>query len=312
MRLIVLDNVTHVSREALMRLRQWRTAGGAVFITLGDRVDLRYYNESILPALFPGVVLGNLLGTDEATGSSYTMTPRAPGHQAFAGFEATIGQPVTGASFWQIVEVKNNPGVRTLAEFGPGLPALVQGEGALLFASSMDGRWNNFPTHAAFVPLLHQGLDAMLMERSEERALVGEAVEGLVNHALVPTGADLVCVGPGGLELGVVSQIVPRGLRLRSRPAPVPGFYSIRAADRVIVRRAVNLDTEAESDLTPIADDELLEIFPGERVRLIEAGSPLGTPVREARYGREMWRELIVVVLLLMISEAWLSRRGVN
>ncbi len=295
-----------------MRLRQWRAAGGAIFIALGDRVDLRYYNESILPALFPGVSLGNLLGTNEATGSSYTLTPRAPGHRTFAGFEAEVGTPLTGASFWRIVEIRNNPGVRTLAEFGPGLPALVQGEGALLFASSLDSRWNNLPTHAAFLPLLHQGLDAVLEEGSEERVMVGEAVEGLVDRSLVPTGAELVCIGPDGLILGVTSQIVPRGLQIRSEPAPVPGFYTIRAVDRVLIRRAVNLDAEAESDLTPMSRDELRRVFSGDRVQIIEAGSPIGTPVREARYGREIWRELVVLVLLLMLCEAWLSRRGVN
>lgn len=311
-KLIVLDNVTMVAREAIMRLRQWRAAGGALFISLGDRVDLRYYNESLLPALFPGVSLGNLLGTDEATGSSYTLTPRAPGHQAFSGFEAQVGSPVTGASFWRIVEVKNTPGVRTLAEFGPGLPALVQGDGALLFASSLDGTWNNFPTHAAFLPLLHQSLDAMLSEGSEEHVVVGESVEGVVDRSLVPTGAELVCTGPKGQVLGVSSQAVPRGLRLHSEPAPVPGFYTIQAAGRPVIQRAVNVDAGPESDLTPLTDDELRQVFPGSRARVIRAGSSIGTPVREARYGREIWRELIVVVLLLLVTEGWLSRRGVS
>jgi hypothetical protein len=161
-RLLVLDNVTNLPRETLTRIRAWRDTGGLLFIALGDRVDLRYYNEDLLPALFPGVSLGNLLGTDEATGTSYSLVPRAPGHAAFGGFEVKVGQPVTGASFWKIVEVKQGTEVRTLAEFGPGLPALVEGDGALLFASSLDGRWSNFPTHAAFVPLIHQSLEGIL------------------------------------------------------------------------------------------------------------------------------------------------------
>jgi len=311
-RLLVLDNVAHLSREATMRLRQWRDAGGVVFFALGDRVDLRHYNETLLPALFPGISLGNLLGTNEATGASYTLTPRAPGHQAFSGFDAEIGAPITGASFWRIVEVKNEPGVRTLAEFGPGLPALVQGEGAVLFASSLDGTWNNFPTHASFLPLLHQSLDAVLTEGSEEHVRVGERVEGIVERGRIPTGADLVCRGPDGVQLAVSSRIVPRGLRLVSEPVSTPGFYVIEAAGRPVIRRAVNLDAEAESDLTPMTSEELVQAFPGDRVQVIEAGASIGTPVREARYGREMWRELVVVVLLLLISEAWLSRRGVS
>jgi len=309
--LIVLDNVSVISREALMRLREWRRAGGALFIALGDRVDLRYYNESVLPALFPGVTLGNLLGTDEATGSTFSLTPRAPGHPAFAGFEPQVGQPITGATFWRVVEVNVGKGVRTLAEFGPGLPALVEGDGAILFASSLDGRWNNFVTHAAFLPLLHQSLDAVLREGNVDRVVVGEPVQGVVDRSLVPTGAELLCTGPDGLELAVTSRPVSRGLELRSAPAPRPGFYAIQAAGRVLVRRAVNVDAEKEADLTPMPAEELAQAFSGPKVRIIRADESVGTPVREARYGREFWRELVVVVLLLLITEGWLSRRGV-
>ncbi len=309
--LVVLDNVTNVPRDALIRLRRWHAAGGALFVTLGDRVDLRFYNESLLPALFPGVALGNLLGTDEATGTSYTLTPRAAGHEAFAGFEAEVGKPITGATFWRIVEVKNGPGVRTLAEFGPGLPALVQGDRELLFASSLDGRWNNFPTHAAFLPLLHQSLDALLREGAQDRITVGQPVQGTVDQALVPAGSDLTCIGPDGVVLEVTTEPASRGLLVKSAPAPRPGFYAVRAADRTVLRRAVNLDTAAESDLTPVATGDLEKMFPGDRVKFLEPGTSIGTPVREARYGREFWRELVVVVILLVVTEGWLARRGV-
>jgi hypothetical protein len=308
--LIVLDNVTYLPREILMRLRQWRAGGGMILISLGDRVDLRFYNESLLPALFPGVSLGNLLGTDEATATSYSLTPRAPGHTAFSGFEAKLGEPITGATFWRIVEVKSESEVRTLAEFGPGLPAIVQGDGALLFASSLDGRWNNFPTHASFLPLLHQGVASLMREAHGDNVRVGEAVEGVVDRVLVPSGAELLCRGPEGLELEVTAESVVKGVLLRSAPAPVPGFYEMRAGDRILFRRAVNVDP-GESDLTPLSTETLSALFPGERVHLLEMDRSVRSPVREARYGREFWKELVAVVLLLAVAEAWLGRRGV-
>jgi aerotolerance regulator-like protein/VWA domain-containing protein len=311
-RLVILDNVTGLPEEALARLRTWRTAGGMIFIVLGDRVDLRAYNENLLPALFPHLTLGNVLGSDASSSAAYTLTARNPGHRAFSGFGVTIGQPITGASFWHIVAVTAGPGLRTLAEFGPGLPALVQGDGALLFASSLDGRWNNFPTHAAFVPLLHQSLEAMLSEGSEGRALVGERLVSLVDPALVPTGSDLVAIGPEGLTLPVEISRDPRGIRLQTPPAPVPGFYEIRAEDRVLERRVVNVNAEMESDLTPASREELRQAFPGDHVRVIEPDVPIGTPVREARFGREIWKELVLIVLILLVTEGWLSRRGVT
>jgi len=311
-RLVILDNVTGLPDEALARLRTWRAAGGMVFIVLGDHVDLRTYNQAILPALFPQISLGNVLGSDEASSAAYTLTARNPGHRAFSGFGVTVGEPITGAAFWHIVAVTASSGVRTLAEFGPGLPALVQGEGALLFASSLDGRWNNFPTHAAFVPLVHQSLEAILSEGSEGKLLVGERLTSLVDPGSVPTGSDLVAIGPNGLILPVQATPEPRGVRLQTPPVPVPGFWEIRAEDRVIQRRVVNVNAEVESDLTPASRDELRRSFPGNRVKVIEPDIPIGTPVREARFGREIWRELVLIVLLLLITEGWLSRRGVT
>ena len=310
-RLVVLDNITLLSREAIMRLRGWRQAGGAVFISLGERTDLRYTNEQILPALFEGVTLDNLLGADEATSVSYSLTPRAAGHEAFQGFNAEVGSPLTGASFWRVVAVRNGPGVRTLAEFGPGLPALVQGDRALLFASSLDGKWNNLPAHAAFVPLLHQSLDAILREGAEDNLLVGDAVTGVADQAAVPSGVDILGYGPDGAVLDVALQVVPRGISMRTEPARAPGFYTVRAGARGLVRRAVNVDP-GESDLTPTEPATLAALFPNHKVEILPAGSALGTPIREARYGREFWRELVLLVLLIMAVEGWLSRRGVT
>lgn len=309
-KLLVLDNVTFLPRETLIRLRQWREAGGLLFISLGDRVDLRFYNEDLLPALFPGVKLGNLLGTPEATGESYSLTPRAPGHRIFAGFQAKVGEPLTGASFWRVVEVQIEEPISTLAEFGPGLPALIEGDGAVLFASSLDSRWNDFPTHGAFLPLVHQSVEGMLQERGGGEVRVGEVVEGVVDRRQVPPRSELVCLGPDGLELNVTSSQVSRGLRLVSEATEVPGFYHMKAGDKVLFSRAVNIDP-SESNLATVSNLELKQMFPNERSTVIEAGVPIGTTVREARYGREFWKEIVAFVLLLALIEAWLARRGV-
>jgi hypothetical protein len=186
----------------------------------------------------------------------------------------------------------------------------VEGDGALLFASSLDGRWSNFPTHAAFVPLLHQGLEALREAGGADRLLVGESLDAVVDGGLIPAGAEIVAHGPGSILLPVTSEFVPRGVHLRSTPAPEPGAYEIRAAGRVLYRQAVNVDSR-ESDLALLSTDEIQAMFPGDRVKLIEAGESVGNPVRESRYGREFWRELVAVVVLLLLVEAWLSRRGV-
>jgi hypothetical protein len=128
----------------------------------------------------------------------------------------------------------------------------------------------------------------------------------------VPTGADLTAIGPDGLVLPIQLTPEARGIRLQTPPVPVPGFWEMRAEDKIIDRRVVNVNAEIESDLTPASRDELRHSFPGDRVKVVEPDVPIGTPVREARFGREIWRELVLIVLILLVTEGWLSRRGVT
>lgn len=306
---VVLENVTSLGRGTLNRLRRWHQAGGVVMMVLGDRVDLRYYNQDLLPALMPGVRLGNVRRVDEATGASYALIPRAQGYPGFRGFDAKVDEPITGAAFWQIVEVQTSGDVRTLAEFGPGLPALVEGRGSLLLATSTDNKWNNLPTHAAFLPLVHQTLETISEKQTGGVVFVGEPITQVVDRSTLGT-EELICEGPQGTFLKVDTQPDARGVQLRTEPSRLPGFYTIRTGGHVVVRRAVNPNPR-ESDLAVLSPRELDSWFPGDHVKRLPLSAELRVPVREARYGREFWKELVAVVLLLLIVEGWLSRRGV-
>jgi len=87
-----------------------------------------------------------------------TLAPvdvRHPVFRSFAAEAATLGL----VSFRRIAAVRGAD-CQPLARFSSGEPALLEcarGEGrALLFASDLDTRWNDFPVHATFVPFLHE------------------------------------------------------------------------------------------------------------------------------------------------------------
>src|SRR5262249_40323139 len=68
----------------------------------------------------------------------------------------------------------------TIARFAGGDAALIDcspGEGrALLFASDLDNRWNDFPLHATFVPFVHQVVRYLGTARSAaSEFVVGDA-----------------------------------------------------------------------------------------------------------------------------------------
>ena len=80
---------------------------------------------------------------------------RHPVFRAFDGAAATLGL----VTFQHVARV-GGPACQTIARFTTGEAALVDcgaGEGrALVLASDLNNRWNDFPLHATFVPFLHE------------------------------------------------------------------------------------------------------------------------------------------------------------
>lgn len=306
---VALSNVERLNAETMGRLRSWQEAGGRVLIALGDRVDLRHYNESILPALLPGVRLIEMRGDLRDGSTFYTMTPRVAGHPVFAGFKATPGEPVSGAQFWRIVAAEASTDVRVLAEFGTGLPAILETPSAVMITSSVDGRWNNFPTHGAFLPLIHQLVHTLSGGDEKSGAVVGQPIEHVVDETAVPTGATLVAEGPDGTQSAVTSRKSNQGLLLTTEPVTTPGLYRLKAGDAVLAELPVNVDTK-ESDLEPLDTAGLKALFPGRTLRIITPRDVVTETIRESRYGREFWREFLLAALVLLSLEAFLARRG--
>ncbi|MGH7740783.1 MAG: hypothetical protein ACRENS_02040, partial [Candidatus Eiseniibacteriota bacterium] len=74
---------------------------------------------------------------------------------------------------------------------------------------------------------------------------------------------------------------------------------------------AVNPDPR-ESDLAPLDRTRLERLFPAGRVRTLEGGADLARRVREARFGRELWRECVLLALALLIAETLIGRLGMG
>jgi hypothetical protein len=73
---------------------------------------------------------------------------------------------------------------QTLARFTSGATALLDcasGTGrAMVFASDLDNRWNDFPKHASFVPFLHETIKYLAAARSQASDfLVGDVPPGV-------------------------------------------------------------------------------------------------------------------------------------
>jgi hypothetical protein len=136
-----------------------------------------------------------------------TLAPtdvRHPVFQPFAANAATLGF----VTFQTAVRI-GGTACQTLARFTTGEPALLEcpsGDGrALVLASDLNNRWNDFPLHATFVPFLHEVVRYLASSRAHaSEYFVGDAPAG------VRRAPGLATVDAGGVPRRIAVNVDPR------------------------------------------------------------------------------------------------------
>jgi hypothetical protein len=178
---VVLTTTKALERHGREVLAQYIRGGGGVLLTAGADVD--------------GDIVAETLGGERiaivapsAANREMQVRSFAPAdgrHPVFRGFGA--GRSALGLVQFHRVTTVRADGCQTLARFTSGEPALIDcapGEGrALVLASDLDNRWNDFPLHSTFVPFVHE----VTRYLSGGRQVASEYLVDTVPAGLAPT-----------------------------------------------------------------------------------------------------------------------------
>jgi hypothetical protein len=299
---VVLDNVGRFSGPEIELLRDYSNAGGRLLISLGDRVDIRHYNERLLPALFPARLVG-IEETESREGSYFSLSATLPSHPVLRSFGASRGERLCDAKFRRLVRVQPTQGSRVLAEFSEGLPALVEAEEGLLFTSSFDPDWNDLVTSGAFPALLHE----MVRYLCGGGSLQGRDFDsGDVLEEEIPASMEsrVSLVGSEGREIRTTSRRLAAALQIQSVPIDEPGVYELRVDEEPVASFSVN-PPPSESVLGSLEESDLLGAFEG--ASIIGEGS-VAEAVGVDRSGQELWPLFLLLCLGLMVAEIFVAR----
>ena len=115
------------------------------------------------------------------------------------------------------------------------------------------------------------------------------------------------CIDPAGAASPVEAVGLENMTRLRSQPAWLPGVHRfVDESEKTVASFAVNLDSQ-EGDLHAASPEFESRLFGGQVVRL-EPGTRVTRELLEGRFGRELWRPLLVLVLVLLAVESLIGR----
>jgi aerotolerance regulator-like protein/VWA domain-containing protein len=149
--------------------------GGGVLVAAGAGIE--------------GEVIQEALGDSKvsmvppAAGAGAPVRTLAPADVRHPVFRALGGRSSLGlVKFKQIAQVRATE-CPTLAQFTTGEPALVDCDvaagRAIVFASDLDNKWNDFPLHATFVPFVHEAIRYLSSGRRSSDYVIAQVPAGV-------------------------------------------------------------------------------------------------------------------------------------
>ena len=211
---------------------------------------------------------------------------------------------LTQAQFYASYKVQLDVGANSVVDFSNGNPAIVEdsrGDGkVIVFCSLPDLEWSDLPLKGFFVPILHrtvQYLSGQSVAQAPEY-LVGTTINKQLEK--LPVGQTAKAVAPDSSEFYLEPIPVGEKLLLKFADTDLAGIYELFIGDERIDAYPINVDTK-ESDLKILQKSEINKKI--KKAVLINEDSDLSKAILESRYGKELWKEFLIAVLLLMVLE---------
>ncbi|MCL2178241.1 MAG: BatA and WFA domain-containing protein [Proteobacteria bacterium] len=283
---VFMLNTPPPPKEATTALKAFVEAGGGLWVSLGDNLQLEAWNQAM--AAFLPRPLRWLKGT-----SAKISPPQSP-HPVLQPF---IGEGLEGLlaarfSRYALLEAHAEEAkpMEVLLRLDEGAPLLVAhalGRGQVLtYASSADRDWNDLPLRTAFLPLIQrsaQWLSNSLLDKEVPTTTVGQTIR-------LPSPQSTY-IGPNGEEV----EPEPDGADyVQLGPLSAPGLWWPKGRGEQAVPVWAKPLVQ-ESDLALLEMDEVRAWFGNPHIA--EAGG-------ERR--RPLWTVLLFLGFVVFCAELWL------
>lgn len=301
---LILANIETPTSQLARVAREFAAGGGGVLIVPGTGADAARLNRELLADLVPAS-LATVSGRPGGTALVHLDTARTTSHL----FEGLLRDHDDSPAFYATFKLTAQQQLSVLARFDDGQPALVEGRSpsghVLLWSTPFDLAWSDVPLRGLFVPLMQRMVRYLAQPTAHGQAYtVGDRAWRRL--AGVDIDARVEVESPSGRRLVVQSERVGSERLWKVPDLNEAGIWRLRAGGDVIDAFAVNIDI-AEADLTPVTSEEIDRRL-GDHVQILETGESLRESVNAARFGRELWRELLVLAGALLLLELWVAR----
>ena len=299
--MVIVNDAPRLGDSVRVALDERRGDGQGQLFFLGQFADPNWWNSfAELP-----VRLGPKVYVDSDRNQPfYSLTSYERSHEVFEPLEQSTRLSLNTARFFAYSDFELKPNAEAVAKFEDGSVALAESRGSggamLVFASSADNGWNDFPLKPSFLPVVHE-IVRYLAGYREGRPWyqLGEAIP-----VVAELDAAVAVIPPDEqrLNLGEAAAASRRFFTPELR-----GYYEVRVgAD--ISHVAVNAPS-SEGVMERMAPDELMASL--QRLEGEERRGALLAESEQDDYARSQswWWYLFLFALLVGMGEIYLGNR---
>ena len=281
--------------------------GGGLLLFVGEGVSANRYN-----AEFRDLLPVQLDRVERRTSAGWHIENFEKSSPIFAAFQGPSATSLTLPEFTGRFSLRPSENNWIAANLDDGTPLIVGktfGSGrVVLVNTSADTSWSDWPKHKAFVPWLHSVTDFLASRSTADTMqpapsfVTGEEAEITLGPAW--KNRSLVLQWPGAKEKPIKTD---EDGRLQNLNLAAPGIYVVRDQAQEIRRWAVNVPVQ-ESDLSAFSPKEIAKQI-SRKPQTARIESNLFSIGVVAQGTRELWRVLLITVLVLLFVEVLLANR---
>ena len=310
---VILANVRELPPGYELELEKFVLNGGALLLGMGDQVNPKYFNER----------LGNLLPV--RLESQYQVEEEAlhlllknSTHPVMQVFSPKALEEMRGINFYSIytVQAREDKKFKVGTWFSNQHPAVIESEVGkgivVLFLSSLDRDWNDFPIQPTYLPWVQRWTQYAargLENISQQDLLVGEPFRKKTMDS------RWIIRSPDGtlhkLEKEVFSDTFQPGVyRLFSLPANDTADFNLSEklpqGAQPFGTFTVNIDTR-ESEPGKISQKEIENLLEGMKLEFIEPQTETDQP--KTSDGIPLATPFLLMVAGMFLIEGWMMRK---
>ena len=317
-RIVVLANVPRLSSDQVGLLTDYVKAGGGLLVFPGNRIQTDWYNKELaaVDGLLP-LIYRDLKGQQSALGTKVARQQYS--HPALDFFNNPDNGSLAEASIkiWFNCEIAPSSELykgKVISQFETGEPFMAEknfGQGKVIqCAVPCDADWSNLPMRAFYVPLMQRLIMYLASDVLPPRNLKpGQKLTAFFPVGMAGQSFNLET--PAGEEVPLIAEGVGRYSVVEFMETWQFGTYILQQDAIEQVHFCVQPDP-TESDLAPVTEDELNTIADHLNASVVRSVEEFEQLDRDRRFGREVWKTLLWLVLTLMFVELlfqqWVTR----